>query len=97
MVWLVWLAIWCRSNMPSDKTATAASCLAVQGSNKDQWDDPRQLSLLLDAVQARAAGWQQQYLQGQQQQPAPQIGCLLQGFFHLWSGPLSDWVLGRNR
>jgi hypothetical protein len=65
----------------------------VQGRNKDQWEDPKQLEQLLQAVHAHAAAWQQQ----QQQQPEPPLGELLQGFFQLWSGPLSDWVLGKNR
>lgn len=88
--------------------ATSACCWLIhicptptylQGLNKEQWEDARQLQLLLDAVQAHAADWQQQYQQRQQQQqqPVPQLGCLLQGFFHTWSGPLSDWVLGKNR
>eukprot|EP00882_Tetradesmus_deserticola_P031333 GHRQ01035430.1.p1 GENE.GHRQ01035430.1~~GHRQ01035430.1.p1 ORF type:complete len:271 (+),score=138.04 GHRQ01035430.1:23-835(+) len=67
----------------------------LQGHNKEQWADPWQLQLLLDVVQARAADWQQQYQQ--RQQPVPRLGCLLHGFFQQWSGPLSDWVLGKNR
>lgn len=73
------------------------SCCALQGENKKQWDDPKQLQLLLQAVRQRTADWQQQYQQRQQQQPAPRLGSLLQGFFQMWSGPLSNWALGKSR
>ncbi|WIA19118.1 hypothetical protein OEZ85_003766 [Tetradesmus obliquus] len=69
----------------------------LQGENKKQWDNPKQLQLLLQAVRQRTADWQQQYQQRQQQQPAPRLGSLLQGFFQMWSGPLSNWALGKSR
>lgn len=65
----------------------------LQGGNQQVWDDPQRLTRLLTAVQGRMAAW----VAGHQQQQLPGVGQLLLGFFQMWGGQLSDWVLGKNR